>query len=102
MSFTFDPVISDQTCPYCFRKNEAATAIDEEAAKQGISPEEGDISLCIGCAEIAVYTKEKTLRKVEENDLTDVDLLDIQKAQSIIKEFHDSYPETIQAPETHH
>lgn len=102
MNFEFDPIISDQTCPYCFRKNDAATAIDEKAAQQGVAPKEGDISICIGCAEISIYTEEVILRKFKEGDLTGISLAEIKHAQGLIREHYDTNPETIRTSKTYH
>ena len=59
MTIEFDSVISDRICPYCKAKNDGFTAVDE---KLQVPPAKGDISLCISCAELAVYKKDLHLR----------------------------------------
>lgn len=42
------------TCPYCSRVNECSTSATNP---DKVAPEPGDVSICIGCAGIAIYTE---------------------------------------------
>lgn len=54
-------------CPYCGRHH------DLHSSRENIKPTPGDISLCIGCSEIAVFTDDLQLRKPTE---AEVDIID--------------------------
>lgn len=41
-------------CPYCDHDNNAATSVDSPDSK--ILPGKGDVSICLYCANIAVFT----------------------------------------------
>jgi hypothetical protein len=53
-----DPLVLETVCPRCGTRMDRA--IDFE--KPGDLPEAGDIALCYGCADWAVFTKDRTLR----------------------------------------
>jgi hypothetical protein len=53
-----DPLVLETVCPRCGSRMDRT--IDFE--KAGELPEAGDIALCYGCADWAVFTKDRTLR----------------------------------------
>ncbi|WP_448167699.1 hypothetical protein [Burkholderia ambifaria] len=63
-------------CPYCGKMNEEhMNASDKSghlgytAANQFIVPEEGDVSICIGCGQFAVFTHDGALRKPNDDEV---------------------------------
>lgn len=52
------PLVLETVCPRC------GTRMDRVAdtEKTGDMPEAGDVALCFGCADWAVFTKDRTLR----------------------------------------
>lgn len=68
-------------CPYCDNKLDAAGSLDGEH-----TPQNGDISLCINCAQILMFDENLQLRKPsideEREALSDENVV---KAQKYIK-----------------
>lgn len=55
-----DTRVPRTTCPSCKKKLDAAFSI------KGRSPSEGDISICINCAEILVFGKDLILEEITD------------------------------------
>lgn len=54
-------------CPSCGRLNDAHTGVSGKAA-----PEPGDVSLCFGCAEPAIYTQDLQLRRPTDDERAEI------------------------------
>ena len=60
--------IKETECPVCkYKLNDATTAVGENT-----TPREGDISVCIGCAEVLIFTKDLSVRLATISDLLDI------------------------------
>ena len=53
----------DATCPHCLAPHDAAFAAD---GNEYITPSPGDVTLCIHCAGLAVFTATKPRKPTEE------------------------------------
>ena len=77
------PDVPPQFCPKCNHKFELASSIDNN---ERILPEEGSISICIGCGHLQVFKKDLTLRSLtplEVQELAEDER--ISKAVQLIK-----------------
>lgn len=56
-------------CPFCGELNNAATAVDDNLEP----PKAGDVSICVSCAELSLFTGESlTARKPTRRELDDL------------------------------
>jgi len=63
------PIIRGNVCPCCGYFSDAATAPEDKT----LLPEEGDLSICIKCAEFLQYGKDLVLLRMPETVLDDID-----------------------------
>jgi len=98
-----DPNVTDLVCPYCGSKNDGHTPVDEDTY---VAPKDGDLSLCLFCAEAAIYVGTTKLKKATISDLSQVELIAVQKAQKVIKAYQlmvkegQDDPRAVPAPST--
>ena len=57
-------VNSDNLCPNCKEKLDAATAVSHESR-----PKEGDLSVCFYCGQLLKFSSDGSLLPLEENEL---------------------------------
>lgn len=67
-------------CPFCHRDNPDHSDPSDPSAL----PQEGDISICFGCASIGIFTDTGEIRKPTEKELTELlthdNIIQAQKA----------------------
>jgi hypothetical protein len=63
-------VTKELKCPTCGNIMDRATCFHDSEAHP---PKEGDISVCIKCADVMVFNKEGTMREATINDLLALD-----------------------------
>ncbi len=64
------------TCPSCGKKLDAATTFDED-----VEPSPGDVTICLGCQDILIFTEELGLRRPTDQELETLPLLEISQMQ---------------------
>ena len=70
-------------CPKCNSLLDDVTAMED-----GTMPEAGDITLCLYCGEILEFTKGMDLMLADVNSIVDTDFVQLQRAQQIVRAFH--------------
>lgn len=68
-------------CPFCHQQVNMATPF----VHKGAEPQPGDVSMCSGCKNIAVFGEDLQLRIPHEQDLLNIDLLELQQVQSQLR-----------------
>lgn len=74
-------LISKPDCPHC---KEILDGFTDPSGKN--VPKPGDISICAYCAEVLEFDSEMKLIPIREETVKFVDLLEIQKAQQIVRD----------------
>jgi hypothetical protein len=70
------------TCPYCGKENDMAELAQHA---ESTAPVDGDISLCIGCGEPAIFNDDLSVRKPTAKEYADImKEVHVQKARAII------------------
>jgi hypothetical protein len=59
-------IVSKNRCRRCGQNNNAATNTTNEE----VTPDEGDVSVCINCGEISMFTAEGKLREPTPEEFT--------------------------------
>lgn len=82
--------VKPSQCPACGKKLDCASLF----GSPNIKPSPGDFSVCIGCAEVLVFTPTLDLRSADLNDLISEPAArrHIEEVQSAIREMHRTYP----------
>ena len=81
--------IPEAICPVCNKKADGATCTDPD---NELGPQSGDVAICVECQAINIYTEESTLRPPTVEELEQLPMVEIIKAQKILKEFHIENP----------
>ena len=64
------------SCPSCEKKLDAATHPTGDVA-----PSPGDVTICLGCQDILIFTEELGLRRPTDQELETLPLLEITQIQ---------------------
>ena len=64
------------TCPTCGKTLDAATNIEED-----VEPSPGDVTICLGCKDLFIFTEELGLRRPTEAELQEFPLAEISRYQ---------------------
>jgi hypothetical protein len=67
-------------CPNCQRRIDGTSAIDGSSSL----PQLGDVSVCLGCEHVSIFT-DLGLRSIEESEITNDVKIDIAHAITIVK-----------------
>lgn len=65
------------SCPTCGKTLDAATHPTED-----VSPSPGDVTICIGCQDILIFTDELGLRNVTDADIPEIPLDLVSRCQA--------------------
>lgn len=80
--------VRKNVCTNCGYELDAATVVAEEIGNK-TSPEEGDITICIGCGHLMVFDKDMVLRNPTDDEILkvagDPRMVAVQKALAAIK-----------------
>jgi len=76
------------TCPHCSKKLDGHTAVDDSEAMLG----PGDITVCVYCSEVCVYAEEGGLRIATAEEILEVNLVEIARAQRVARMFQKHFP----------
>jgi hypothetical protein len=72
-------------CPYCGKHNPLHVIADYDTAP----PREGDVSICVGCGGLALFTLELTLRKPTAREMLELSYdKDVQAAKDAWRKMH--------------
>lgn len=71
--------VEKQKCPTCGQENDRASCPYSDDA-----PRPGDVSVCIACQNLHVYTDSLTLRPVTEKDIEDMPLDAVAQIQRLL------------------
>ncbi len=69
------------TCPSCGKKLDAATHPTEDVA-----PSPGDVTICLGCQDVLIFTEELGLRRPTEAEIQALPLDEISRYQRALWE----------------
>ncbi len=64
------------TCPSCGQKLDAATRFEDD-----LEPSPGDVTICVGCQDVLVFTEELGLRQPTEAEIQELPLAEISRYQ---------------------
>ena len=73
------------TCPKCKSILDGATSTSED-----VSPQEGDISICLYCLEVLVFNENGGLREITDQELVDHSEV-IKEGLKVTKHVHDNF-----------
>ena len=77
-------------CPNCHAKADGAFSVDPD---HEIYPQPGDVAICVDCQAINIYSDDHSLRAPTEEELKNLPMVEISRAQKALKEFHETYPD---------
>lgn len=88
----------DIICPFCGKHNDLAAEMG--AKRRGTPPNDGDVLLCVGCAEFSMvdHSRQFNLRQPNEAEFTELQNSEYQIIRHTLKELLETGDKNAQKP----